>query len=286
MHRSDRRDAEMCGDPGLIRTAHQRRADAMVEMARRAASSNPDTARRPRPECIVILSSHTLLGDSHGRTEGGADGPANDGNHRCRDDTGACTSTGADRGGKDDGNGCADANGFTDVPTRPSGRGNGQADRPVDDFAHLDNGAVITGEAARRLACDCNIVRAVVNGKSELLDLGRSTSEPSTGQRRATFLRDGSCTFAGCDMPAGRCDLHHFVAFNRGCANGGPTDRDNLGLLCPRHHHLVHEGGYNLSRNPHTGRVDTRRADGSLIPDRPRAGPLEWGRPPHLPFDL
>ncbi|MGH9101378.1 MAG: HNH endonuclease signature motif containing protein, partial [Acidimicrobiales bacterium] len=27
---------------------------------------------------------------------------------------------------------------------------------------------------------------------------------------------------------------------------GGPTDIDNLAMLCSAHHHLVHEGGWSL----------------------------------------
>jgi hypothetical protein len=206
--RADRRDAESAGDPTLIRPARQRRADALVEMARRAASSDPETARRPRPETMVIIDYRTLLAESGG-------------------------------------------------------------------LAHLDNRAMVTGEAARRLACDSGIVRVVTNGGSEILDLGRSTPVPSAAQRRAVILRDGGCTFAGCDMPPGRCEVHHIVPYGRGRDVGGPTDRDNLALVCTRHHHLVHEGGYRLSRNPVTGGIETRRPDGTLIPSRPRAGPLD-----------
>ncbi|MFC6713899.1 HNH endonuclease signature motif containing protein [Branchiibius cervicis] len=38
-------------------------------------------------------------------------------------------------------------------------------------------------------------------------------------------------------MRAPWCDLHHLIAW----AKGGRTDLANCGLLCRRHHTLVHE---------------------------------------------
>jgi hypothetical protein len=34
------------------------------------------------------------------------------------------------------------------------------------------------------------------------------------------------------------CDLHHIVPWWQ----GGPTDLDNLAMLCGRHHDRVHDG--------------------------------------------
>jgi hypothetical protein len=158
-------------------------------------------------------------------------------------------------------------------------------------IAWFDDGIPLTGEAARRLACDANITRVITGGRSEILDLGRLTPVPSAAQRRAVTLRDGACTFAGCDMPSGRCEVHHIVHYGRGSTTGGPTDLDNLTLVCCRHHHLIHEGGFNLTRNPNTGQIETRRPDGTPIPTRPRAGPLSPipptrlhpGAPPRAP---
>ena len=39
---------------------------------------------------------------------------------------------------------------------------------------------------------------------------------------------------------------HHIIHW----ANLGPTDLDNLVLLCPSCHHLVHEGGHTIHRRP------------------------------------
>jgi hypothetical protein len=48
----------------------------------------------------------------------------------------------------------------------------------------------------------------------------------------ALHARDGGCAFPGYDHPADWCQRHHI----RDWANGGPTDIDNLVLLCGYHH--------------------------------------------------
>ena len=104
----------------------------------------------------------------------------------------------------------------------------------------------IAQETALRLACDASVIRAVMAGRSEVLDLGRATKVVSPAQRRALVLRDGGCGFPGCDRPPGWCDAHHL----RHWVQGGPTDLANLVLLCRRHHVLCHEGGWKLGAGP------------------------------------
>ncbi len=52
--------------------------------------------------------------------------------------------------------------------------------------------------------------------------------------------------------------------------DGGPTDLCNLCLLCVRHHHLIHEGGFGLARAPN-GELVFTRPDGSVVEPRPWA---------------
>lgn len=133
---------------------------------------------------------------------------------------------------------------------------------------------MLSADAARRLACDASIRRVVVSGKSEILDLGRSTATPSTGQRRALELRDGGCIWPGCDRPPGWCDAHHLLPYRRGAPDGGATDLDNLGLLCRRHHHLVHDEHFSVSCDHASGEVTVRRPDGSTASVATPPGPL------------
>jgi 5-methylcytosine-specific restriction endonuclease McrA len=85
-----------------------------------------------------------------------------------------------------------------------------------------------------------------MQGRSQLLDLGRRTRTVPERLRRALVLRDEHCQFPGCRAPASWCDAHHLVWWTR----GGETSLWNLVLLCRRHHVAVHEGGWKLERGP------------------------------------
>jgi hypothetical protein len=161
------------------RTPEQRRADALVELARRGLDSGglPETGG-VRPHVTVVVDLPTLLGEQ------GA--PA----------------------------------------------------------AQLDRLGAISGEAARRLACDAGVCRVITNGRSQILDASRSTRTVTPAQRRALAVRDGGCV--GCRAPSGWCEAHHIVHW----IDLGPTDLDNLCLLCWGCHRDVHERGWQPIRGP------------------------------------
>ncbi len=128
-------------------------------------------------------------------------------------------------------------------------------------------------ETAFRLACDCSVTRVLIRGDSEVLDLGRSTRLASAAQHKALAIRDRGCVFPGCDRPPAWCNAHHLVWWE----HGGPTDEQNLCLLCRRHHTLCHEGGWGLTRND-DGTYQAHEPPAGHIPIRrhgraPPAGP-------------
>jgi hypothetical protein len=112
-------------------------------------------------------------------------------------------------------------------------------------------GTPLAAAAIRRMACDADVISAVLGGAGEVLDLGRRTRLATPGQRLAVVLRDGGCVFAGCDLPPSFCEVHHRDHW----IDGGCTDQCNLDLLCVRHHHLCHEGGWRMSIGPDAGRT-------------------------------
>ena len=99
---------------------------------------------------------------------------------------------------------------------------------------------------ARRLACDAGIIPMVLGGDSQPLDMGRRRYRITPAQRRALIVRDGGCVWPGCDRPPSWCEAHHLDEWIR---DDGPTDLDNLALLCSRNHHDVHEGGRSLDQD-------------------------------------
>ena len=69
--------------------------------------------------------------------------------------------------------------------------------------AHLDTGESISPGAARRLACEAGIIPAVLDGKSQVLDLGRKKRFATEAQRIAKTIEAGGCEIEGCDAPPG-----------------------------------------------------------------------------------
>jgi uncharacterized protein DUF222/HNH endonuclease len=123
----------------------------------------------------------------------------------------------------------------------------------------LDHAGAVHAATARRLACDASVMRVIMAGPSEPLDVGRRTPVVSSSLRRAVVLRDKKCQFPVCTRPHAWCDAHHVVHW----ANGGETALHNLVLLCRPHHRLVHEGGFRLELV--NGKTMFRRPDGSVI---------------------
>lgn len=128
-------------------------------------------------------------------------------------------------------------------------------------FQH--SGAASTG-TLRQLACEAEIIPVVLGGDSVPLDVGRSRRLFSKAQRIALAARDGGCIFEGCTMPLALCEAHHVSYWDR---DHGPTDVNNGALLCPYHHHFIHQGTWKLS----------------VLDDKPWVIPPAWIDPQQTP---
>ena len=101
---------------------------------------------------------------------------------------------------------------------------------------HIDRGPAISPSMAQRLGCDATIVR-LIEMDGIPINLGRKTRIVSPALTRAVRVRDRGCTFPGCSVPARQCDAHHIEWWHR---DDGPTNIENLTLLCAFHHQRVH----------------------------------------------
>jgi 5-methylcytosine-specific restriction endonuclease McrA len=108
----------------------------------------------------------------------------------------------------------------------------------------LEDGARVSAETSRRLACDASRVVMRQDHDGRLLEIGARTRTIPPALRRALHHRDRGCRFPGCGVRFGQG--HHL----RHWAQGGPTTLSNLALLCRRHHRAVHEEGYQVARGP------------------------------------
>jgi Domain of unknown function (DUF222)/HNH endonuclease len=104
---------------------------------------------------------------------------------------------------------------------------------------------------------------------SQPLEVGRTSRVVTPAQRSALAVRDGGCSFPDCDRPLAWCEAHHVWHW----ADGGPTDLENLVLLCRAHHRAVHEGGggWNATRRG-AGPPRLPTEDPGPQPDPPTGG--------------
>jgi hypothetical protein len=104
----------------------------------------------------------------------------------------------------------------------------------------LATGERLSASEIRRLACTAGILPRVLDGKSQILDQGRTKRVYTPAQRLALADRDLGCTYPGCDRPPAWTEAHHLDHWAR---DDGPTSLDNAALLCARHHHWIHSEG-------------------------------------------
>ena len=116
----------------------------------------------------------------------------------------------------------------------------------------LADGTPVPARTLRRLACDAQVLPAIFSGGSQPLDLGRARRAANTAQRAALVARDRHCV--GCGAASDWCQAHHITHWQ----HGGPTNLDNLTLLCSRCHHRVHDEDWQVLQKP-TGEFYLRR---------------------------
>lgn len=126
----------------------------------------------------------------------------------------------------------------------------------------LEDGAHVSAETSRRLACEASRVVMQHARDARLVEVAARTRTIPPAIRRALHHRDRGCRFPGCGCRLGQG--HHI----RHWANGGPTTLSNLVVLCRRHHRAVHEEGYEVQRRP-DGELRFRHPDGRVLPDVP-----------------
>lgn len=113
-------------------------------------------------------------------------------------------------------------------------------------LAETGNGGQLTSEQLLRIADEAEIWPTIITRSGVPLALGRAQRLASRGQTMALIARDGGCSFPGCSHPPGWCDRHHIVDWIR----GGPTDLDNLTMLCRYHHTHFLQRGWTCRINP------------------------------------
>jgi hypothetical protein len=124
----------------------------------------------------------------------------------------------------------------------------GAATRPdgTRRTAETHGGTPLPVEAIRRMACEAGIIPIVLNGQGQPLDVGRERRLATRAQRMALRAQYPTCGMdEACQVPFDDCQVHHVHPWKQ----GGRTDLRRMCPGCDQHHHLVHEGGWTLTRN-------------------------------------
>ena len=260
--------------PNDERTPAQRRADALVELARTAlhAGATPRVAGT-RPQIGILLTPEVLAGT----TGHAAPRRTRPGHPDTEVRPAVATAT------------AIQSPPPTPQPTHntphiPATHIDGSHDQdratsgipPTPDAAWLEWFGEISHATTARIGCDADFWRIVLDPTTGLpLDLGRRHRLVPHWIRKALWARDRGCRFPGCDAPTAWTDAHHF---REPWATGGRTDVDNLILLCRHHHVLVHEGQWTIQLHPDTGAVTAARPNGKpyeIPASRPCTRPRE-----------
>ncbi len=161
---------------GDERTAAQRRADALVELARTALDAGrlPDSGGE-RPHLLVTVDLAALRGRSTAPGELAWAGPIDAEAARRIGCDAAVTRIVVDRSGSRSGGG------FTQVTEQL-----------------------------------WDALPPALRGPTQILDVGRATRAISAAMRKALVVRDQGCTFPGCDRPPPWCDAHHVAHWANG----------------------------------------------------------------------
>jgi len=134
--------------------------------------------------------------------------------------------------------------------TRHAGVGAGVKRSPTTLIVHISDDAPpllegagpLSPETAERLTCDARRLAIKPQGRDLVHSrVGRCASYP---QQRALHKRSSHCQYPGCTATR-ELEAHHLNPVE----HGGKTELDNLILLCPRHHKLLHDHHIRTSGN-------------------------------------
>lgn len=136
-------------------------------------------------------------------------------------------------------------------------------------IAALHLGPLLPTGERRYLTCDATC-EVWFERDGEVIGAGRATRIINRRLRRALEHRHPTCAVPGCGATRG-LHAHHI----RHWEDGGPTELDNLVLLCPYHHRLHHRGVITVTGPAH--HLTVTDSDGRVL----RPGSL--ARPPDQP---
>jgi hypothetical protein len=112
-------------------------------------------------------------------------------------------------------------------------------------YAETSFGQLISVPEALRLAGETDLAVMICDGQGAVLAEHRTKRIATRSQTLALIARDRGCSFPDCDRPPEYSQRHHIIAWH----DGGPTNLDNLTLLCRAHHRRFEAEGWQCVMN-------------------------------------
>ena len=144
-----------------------------------------------------------------------------------------------------------------------------------DDGAIVQGGGHVDQPSVTEFLCE-SWITIVTKKRGQPATITSPTRLATPMQQRALLARDRTCRFPGCGRSF-YLKANHIVHHE----HGGPTQLDNLVLLCQRHHTLIHKPGWSLRRDAagtslvHRTRWSTAASPRRPTPQRPPP-PRSW----------
>jgi hypothetical protein len=109
----------------------------------------------------------------------------------------------------------------------------------------------------RRIAHEAKIIPLVIDHAGLVVELDKASRRRLATFTQRVMLRamHDTCMIGDCDIPFDDCEIHHVLAHN-----GRNTRIGNMGPLCTRHHHDIHDRGWTIT-------LDTDRNLTITLPD-------------------
>ncbi|TAP43407.1 HNH endonuclease [Arthrobacter sp. S39] len=150
----------------------------------------------------------------------------------------------------------------------------------TDEPADLDGYGPIPASMARKLVADgaSSFRRVLIDPRDGApLEIGRESYRIPSAMRQWLRLRDGKCSFPGCNNQSLDNETDHILAW----ADGGNTGISNLGSACRKHHRLKHTTAWTPSD------ASTDKPPGWTSPTGRRYATehQDW-EPPHWPHQV
>ncbi|MBD1322561.1 DUF222 domain-containing protein [Gordonia hankookensis] len=154
------------------------------------------------------------------------------------------------------------------VHTRGQDIADGDGDHADD---HLDDGPALFDVEVDEARCGAAVREVHTTRRGAVLNWGHKRRTPTAALIRIVTQRDRCCRHPACGRTR-HLHVHHV----RSWADGGPTEPDNLILLCGTHHRALHRGEFTITAKG--GQQFTfHRQSGSVIERAPTlVAPAGW----------